>query len=318
MALPTAPLGQLGNMSMPYAIPTYEVRRGRDQVLTALAAGLAQQLGGQLVENAMSRDFAEKPAGFWSKLVAGPKENRAQFEGRQERTMKAEQAEKDRTAQMTAKDREIQLAEWLQGRREAEGLAGRELERELNQARLTQMGTQAENEAALRRELATMGNEAQLAQIDRQATHTGRLNEQARFDQQAFQQVMQQIELENQIQLLKERAALEAGSPQGQYYLQQARMLEQQVGLLNGRLGGARSNDVEAVQRYLAQQQEQARLSAMPFDAAMQDVTGQMTQRDPALMQPVTKPTVQAPQVIDPVILEMLQQARATQQAPRF
>lgn len=243
MALPTAPLGQLGNMTMPYAIPTYEVRRGRDQVLTALAAGIAQQLGSQLVENAMSRDYAENPAGFWSKLVAGPKENRAQFETRQERTMKAEQAEKDRLAQMAAKDREIELARWLQGRRETESAAARDLEREINQAKLWQMGVQADNEAALRRELAQRGHEAQLAQIDRQATHTGRLNRETRTAQQAFQQAMAQIELENQIQLLKERAALEAGSPQGRYYAAQAAMLEQQAAelsrQLSQRLGGA-------------------------------------------------------------------------------
>jgi len=81
MALPTAPLGQLPSMNMPYAIPTHD--RGSSIWEKALAAFLVNAAGGvaqQGVENAMARDFApefgEEKAGGLSKLISGPKVGR--------------------------------------------------------------------------------------------------------------------------------------------------------------------------------------------------------------------------------------------------
>lgn len=101
MALPTASLGQLPSLNMPYQIPTYEVRRGRDQILTAMLAQMGAALGTNLVENSLSRDYAaemgQKPAGFWSRLVNGPVADRKQFEAYNTRTEAGRQADLDRT-----------------------------------------------------------------------------------------------------------------------------------------------------------------------------------------------------------------------------
>lgn len=77
MALPTAPLGQLPNMSMPYSIPTYD--KGPSIWEKALASFLVNAAGGaaqQGVDNVMSRDYAgefgETKAGGLSKLINGP------------------------------------------------------------------------------------------------------------------------------------------------------------------------------------------------------------------------------------------------------
>lgn len=78
MALPTAPLGQLPNMSTPYMVPTYNKTSASQQALAAFLAQMAGSVGGQIGNNALSRDYADKPAGFWSKLVNGPVENRTQ------------------------------------------------------------------------------------------------------------------------------------------------------------------------------------------------------------------------------------------------
>lgn len=77
MALPTAPLGQLPSMNMPYSIPRYEQPASIWE--KALASFLVNAAGGaatQGVENVMARDYAgdfgEKPASGFSKLL-GPK-----------------------------------------------------------------------------------------------------------------------------------------------------------------------------------------------------------------------------------------------------
>lgn len=77
MALPTAPLGQLPSMNMPYSIPRYEQPASIWE--KALASFLVNAAGGaasQGVENVMARDYAgdfgEKPATGFSKLL-GPK-----------------------------------------------------------------------------------------------------------------------------------------------------------------------------------------------------------------------------------------------------
>ena len=91
MALPTAQLGSLPNMSMPYSIPTYAKSSASQEAIASFLAGLAGSVGSNLGQNVMSRDYAETPAGFFSKLVSGPKENRQQYAQRLERAA-AEQA----------------------------------------------------------------------------------------------------------------------------------------------------------------------------------------------------------------------------------
>lgn len=103
MALPTAPLGQLPNMNMPYSMPTYD--KGASIWEKALAAFLVNAAGGvaqQGVENAMARDFApefgEEKAGGLSKLISGPKVGKADATQRRQQAFVADQNEASRMA----------------------------------------------------------------------------------------------------------------------------------------------------------------------------------------------------------------------------
>lgn len=77
MALPAAPMGQLGNMSMPYSIPTYEKGPGvLEKALAAFLVNAAGNVASQGAQNVMSRDYAkdfgEDPAKGFGRLL-GPK-----------------------------------------------------------------------------------------------------------------------------------------------------------------------------------------------------------------------------------------------------
>lgn len=103
MALPTAPLGQLGNMSMPYSIPSYD--KGPSIWEKALAAFLVNAAGGVAsrgTENLMSRDYAkefgEKPAGTWGRLVGGPAVGEADAKQRRQNVFVSTEAQKGRDA----------------------------------------------------------------------------------------------------------------------------------------------------------------------------------------------------------------------------
>lgn len=110
MALPTAPLGQLPNMNMPYAIPTYEVGPSLwEKALTSFlvsAAGNAAQTG---ISNAMSRDYAqdfgEEKAGGLQKLINGPRVNGRDAALRRDQAFTAEQSALGREA--TANQNEV-------------------------------------------------------------------------------------------------------------------------------------------------------------------------------------------------------------------
>lgn len=168
MALPTAPLGQLPTMNMPYSIPTYEVRRGRDAVLQALLVNLASGIGQQAVDNAMSRDFATEPAGFFEKIVSGPKMNREQYE----RGVAQMNEKQNLNAQLEAKTAESTRAEalqrWLQEQRAAEGAAGRKTQKELAGMEYDLGLRRMENEGSLRRELAQSEAQNRLDAIERE------------------------------------------------------------------------------------------------------------------------------------------------------
>jgi len=77
MALPTAQLGQLGTMSMPYSIPTYEKGPSIwEKALASFLVSAAGQAAEKGTENLMSRDYAsefgEDPAKGFGRLM-GPK-----------------------------------------------------------------------------------------------------------------------------------------------------------------------------------------------------------------------------------------------------
>lgn len=77
MALPTAQLGQLGTMSMPYSIPTYEVgpniwEKALGALLTSTASGVAQQGTQNLMSHENASEFGQQPASAWQRLIGGP------------------------------------------------------------------------------------------------------------------------------------------------------------------------------------------------------------------------------------------------------
>lgn len=174
MALPTAPLGQLPNMNMPYARQTYEVGpKLWERALMQFLSGVATQAGQNAVNNAMSRDYADKPAGFFSKLGSGPVQNREQFERAQQQEFVRAQQERELGVKEKQYSREDELARWLQGRREGEGAAGRAASREEWQAKVDLAQRQAVADAQLRRELQAAENTARLGEIDRRGSIEG-------------------------------------------------------------------------------------------------------------------------------------------------
>ncbi len=125
MALPTAPLGQLPSMNMPYSIPRYEQPASIWE--KALASFLVNAAGGAAtrgVENVMSKDYAtqfgEKPATGFSRLL-GP--NVGAEEARQRRSITAQkdmsQAEIDAANTRAQADRELKMnLDAMEGSRE--------------------------------------------------------------------------------------------------------------------------------------------------------------------------------------------------------
>ena len=102
MALPTAPLGQLPSMNMPYAIPTYE--KGPSIWEKALASFLVNAAGGAAqsgVQNLLTRDsaaeFGEKPATGLSRLL-GPKVGPDEAKQRRQNVFSSNEAKAARSA----------------------------------------------------------------------------------------------------------------------------------------------------------------------------------------------------------------------------
>ncbi len=175
MALPTASLGSLPSLNLPYAVPRYEVTRGRDKLLTALAVALAQGVGQNVVGNVMSRDYADQvkqtPAGFWSKLVSGPQVNEAQLKDI-----------KTREAVAANELAERQLRQSLANQSDATNRLGITTQEKTAQADRTTRETIAKNDiqAAMARMVEegnrrnaeqTADNRAKLQMIDREAEH---------------------------------------------------------------------------------------------------------------------------------------------------
>lgn len=135
MALPTAPLGQLPSMNMPYAIPTYDKQPSIwEKALASFLVSAAGGVASRGAENVMSRDnaseFGERNATGFSRLL-GPNvsdqeaqqrrsQNFSASEAGKGRTFTADQAELSRLAQAgendaTAANARLRQGEQIQG-----------------------------------------------------------------------------------------------------------------------------------------------------------------------------------------------------------
>lgn len=261
MALPTAPLGQLANLNMPYSIPRYEVRRGRDQVLTALAATVAQALGQKVIENAMSRDYAEtagvgENAGFWSRLVQGPTMNRQQFEQANQRAFGREQADLERTQRANIADTEAGIANRRIDVGTAQSIAERELQERLAQERLGAEERRFMTNLAEGRRMSERESANRLTAIEKQGEVSGRLASQARAAEEAWQLRKMYEEYQDAVNLLQERARIEGTTPEGRMRVAQAANQELVNEDMRRRLGGGqqapgRDGTVDAARRFL-------------------------------------------------------------------
>lgn len=102
MALPTAQLGQLGNMNMPYAIPQYNEEPSIwEKALASFLVSAASGTAKQGVDNFMSQDYApefgEDKASRWQRLVQGPRVGAADASMRRRDLLSAEQQQLGRT-----------------------------------------------------------------------------------------------------------------------------------------------------------------------------------------------------------------------------
>lgn len=100
MALPTAQLGSLGNMSMPYSIPTYEKGPGvLEKAIASFLVNAASGVAQRGAENVMSRDYAkefgEDPAKGFGRLL-GPKVGERDAQLRRQNTFNTNESQKDR------------------------------------------------------------------------------------------------------------------------------------------------------------------------------------------------------------------------------
>lgn len=113
MALPTAPLGQLPSMNMPYSVPTYSKGPSIwEQALASFLVNAAGQAASKGTDNVLSHEnaaeFDQKPATFMSKLVSGPKVGDAEAKQMRQNTFQAGQAGKDRAFQADELDQRLQ------------------------------------------------------------------------------------------------------------------------------------------------------------------------------------------------------------------
>jgi len=169
MALPVAPLGQLPSMNMPYSRPYYEKSSAVDKALTAFLTGMMANIGSQAAENAMQRDFAADPAGFFSKLVQGPKQNRQQFEAQTARSAEEAALQKQLSSreQIAEADRRQRAGEV--DRRFEDSERDRAMRMSLGDLEMQQRSQQAQYQAEQQRRMAEFMAGNELTQIDRRA-----------------------------------------------------------------------------------------------------------------------------------------------------
>lgn len=118
MALPTAPLGQLPNLSLPTHGQIYEKQSTIDKALAAFLVGVAQQAGSGMIQNALSHDYApeDQQSAWYKKPFVGPTEDKQvhlqkmQEQGALERLGTSEANANDRLRQqLEATEREGRL-----------------------------------------------------------------------------------------------------------------------------------------------------------------------------------------------------------------
>lgn len=184
MALPTAPLGQLGNMSMPYSIGTYD--KGPNIWEKALAAFLVNAAGGvasQGTQNLMSRDYAkefgEKPAGTWGRLVGGPAVDAKDAAQRRQNIYLSGEAQKGRDFSKEENEFNQMIkatAEEAQAKNEAMR-QGERIQGGLDQQQIADMNAllRGDRENTARVSMNDADNLARLEQIDREYENRGNL-----------------------------------------------------------------------------------------------------------------------------------------------
>lgn len=253
MALPTAPLGQLPSMNMPYAIPTHD--RGSSIWEKALAAFLVNAAGGvaqQVVENAMARDFApefgEEKAGGLSKLISGPKVGKADASQRRQQAFVADQNEAARMAAAGQSEADAANALLRQDRTIA---AGRESDEMRLDAQNAQSYLDARN-ADLQRS-RSLDDRSALARLESQLyNERPDVKSQAARDAAAAEEAKARTEFQRTImQELSGRGKPAAGAAPAP---------------ANGTI------ITPAMQREVELRATQSRHDAMPFDAALQDI----------------------------------------------
>lgn len=209
MALPTAPLGQLSNLSVPHSMPMYQKPQSTlDKALQAFLVGVATQAGGQIAENTFSRDYADDKAGVLSKVVSGPKMGEREY------------------LQSQAQDHDY----------------GMEQERNFNANQRQQVGIDATRELS-DREAINRAAEAELARIDQMIYGTSMEDQRSKNEMERLLKGEEMaLNRGKELETLRDtndddrqtRAAqdamaleslrrhLEGTSPQGEYYRQQA------------------------------------------------------------------------------------------------
>lgn len=196
MALPTAPLGQLPNMNMPYSIPTYD--KGPSIWEKALASFLVSAAGNvatQGVENAMSRDYApefgEEKAGGLSKLVSGPKVGKEDAKTRRQQAFVRDENEASRLAAQGQSDADAMNALLRQDRQLTAGRESDELrllaQQGQSDADTANAALRQERDATNRTALARLEAELYgqrpdvLSQVDRDRAAAAESNSQTEF-----------------------------------------------------------------------------------------------------------------------------------------
>lgn len=172
MALPVAPLGSLPSMNLPYSRQIYEKDSITNKAIAAFLANLAGNVGGQLGENVMQRDFGTesggKDASIMSKFLSGPQVSRQQYEAQLGRKADADALAKQTASRegMAAADRRSQ--EGIADRRLQDAAEARLIEQTMQDMALSQRSQQAQYETERQRQMQEFLAGNRLTEIDRE------------------------------------------------------------------------------------------------------------------------------------------------------
>lgn len=201
MALPVAPLGSLPSMNLPYSRQIYEKDSITNKAIAAFLANLAGNVGGQLGENVMQRDFGTesggKDASIMSKFLSGPQVSRQQYEAQLGR-----KADADALAAQTASREGMAAAD----RRSQEGIADRRLqdaaearliEQTMQDMALSQRSQQTQYEIERQRQMQEFLAGNRLTEIDREYGNREKLAKTNANEDRATNQAKVDAEFEN-------------------------------------------------------------------------------------------------------------------------